>query len=85
MAASSALLLALGTDLTFFGDTWAFLLGRDGPLLDDLLRPHNEHIVILPVGIQKLAVELFGTSSDMSSRVLLTAMLAATAVGIAAR
>jgi hypothetical protein len=80
VAASSALLLALGSDLTFFGDTWAFLLGRDGPLLDDLLLPHNEHIVVLPVALQELTIELFGTTSDMSSRVLLTAMLAGTAI-----
>lgn len=80
MVASSALLLALGTSLTFFGDSWAFLLQRDGSTADLLLRPHNEHIVVLPVALQELAVEWFGTGSDMPSRVLLTAMLSGTAI-----
>lgn len=79
LAASSALLLALGSQLTFFGDTWAFLIDRRGDSLGDYLRPHNEHISVIPVALQKLAIAWFGMGSDLPSRVLLTAMLAATA------
>lgn len=79
LAASSALLLALGSQLTFFGDTWAFLIDRRDDSVDAFLLPHNEHISVIPVALQKLAIAWFGMSSDMPSRVLLTAMLAATA------
>jgi hypothetical protein len=80
VGASSALLLALGSGLTFFQDTWAFLLTRPGFSADTFFTPHNEHIVVIPVAIEKLLVEVFGTSSALPERIVLTVVLAATAI-----
>lgn len=80
LVVSSALLLWLGTDLTYFQDSWAFLVERRGFSAGDFLRPHNEHISVVPVAIQKLLLALFGMGSDFSERVVLTAMLGAIAV-----
>jgi len=79
LAASSALLLALGAQLTFFQDTWAFLLERRGTSASDFLRPHNEHISVIPVAIEKLLIGAFGMTTALPERILLTLMLAATA------
>ncbi len=80
VAASSALLLALSSGLTFFQDTWAFLLTRSGLSAHSFLTPHNEHIVVIPVAIEKLLVALFGTQSAAPERVVLMLTLAATAI-----
>lgn len=80
LIASSALLLVLDSDLTFFQDSWAFLMHRQGSSLDDFLAPHNEHIVVIPVILQKLLLEVFGMGSSMPEFVLLTLTLVVTAV-----
>lgn len=80
LLASGALLLALGAGLTFFQDTWAFLMHRREFDVEAFLAPHNEHIVLIPVAIHKLLLALFGMTSAASERVVLTALLLATAV-----
>lgn len=80
LLASGALLLALGSGLTFFQDTWAFLMDRRELDAHAFFAPHNEHIVLVPVAIQKLLLALFGMTSAASERVVLTALLLATAV-----
>jgi hypothetical protein len=77
--AAVALLLVLATDLTFFQDTWDFLLQRQGFNADAYLAPHNEHIVVAPVAIEQLLVGLFGTTSAMPEFVVLALMLAGAA------
>lgn len=44
------------------------------------LDPHNEHIVVIPVAIQKLLLVLFGMTSATPGRVVLTLLLLVTAV-----
>jgi hypothetical protein len=78
--AASALLLALAHDLTFYQDTWAFLMHRQELSADAFLQPHNEHIVLIAVAIQKLLLALFGMSSAMPEFAVMIACLAATAV-----
>jgi hypothetical protein len=78
LAASSALLLALEANLTFFQDTWAFLLRRRGLSVDVFLEPHNEHIVVIPVALEKLLVAVFGMASAAPEQVAMTLVLAAT-------
>lgn len=80
LAASAALLLVLDSRLTFFQDSWAFLMHRQDSSLDAFLAPHNEHIVVIPVALQKLLLALFGMGSAMPEFVLLTATLLITAV-----
>lgn len=80
VVASIGLLLALSWRLTFYQDTWAFLMTRRGGGVGDFLRPHNEHIVLIPVAIEKLLVGLFGMTTARPEYVVLTLLLAAAAV-----
>jgi len=73
-------LLTLGDGLTFYQDTWAYLLDRTGFSADVFLSPHNEHIVVIPVALEKLLVEVFGMSSALPEYLALDAMLLVTAV-----
>lgn len=79
LLAAAALLLVLGSGLTFFQDTWAFLMHRRELDADAFLAPHNEHIVLIPVAIQKLLLAVFGMTSAAPERLTLTLMLLATA------
>jgi hypothetical protein len=78
LLASAALLLALESNLTFFQDTWAFLLHRRGVSADVFLEPHNEHIVVIPVALEKLLIAVFGMTSALPEQVAMTLVLAAT-------
>ncbi|HEU4707460.1 MAG TPA: hypothetical protein VFS64_09740 [Solirubrobacterales bacterium] len=71
---SGAMLLVLTRDLTFFQDTWEFLINRRDLTLDNLLRPHNEHIVLIPVSIELFFLHVFGMSSALPEYLLLIAM-----------
>jgi hypothetical protein len=80
VTASVALLLAVTAGNTFFQDSWAFFFEREGNSPGDFLRPHNEHIVVIPVAIQKLLLALFGLSTELPEQLVLTVLLATTAV-----
>jgi len=80
LLASAVLLLALSSGLTFFQDTWEFLMNRRGFTVDAFLKPHNEHIVVIPVAIEQLFLRLFGMTSATPEYVWLTVSLLATAV-----
>lgn len=77
---SAILLLVFASGLTYFQDTWNFLMNRREFTADSLLEPHNEHIVVLPVAIEQLLLRVFGMSSAMPEYVLLIAALLVTAV-----
>jgi hypothetical protein len=79
LLASAVLLFALGWNLTFFQDTWAFLLERRGSSVDDFLDPHNEHLVLIPVAVTKLSVALFGMTTARPEMVVMTLTLLVTA------
>lgn len=80
LLASAALLVALTVGLTYFQDTWEFLMGRREFSADALLQPHNEHIVLFPVAIELLLLKAFGMSSALPEYVLLIAALLVTAI-----
>ncbi|HEX6601496.1 MAG TPA: hypothetical protein VF030_02540 [Solirubrobacterales bacterium] len=80
VALSVVALLVLSSGLTFFQDTWAYLMYRRDFSAAAFLDPHNEHIVVIPVAIEKLFVELFGMSSALPEYLLLDAMLVVTAL-----
>ncbi|HSK50264.1 MAG TPA: hypothetical protein VK889_07185 [Solirubrobacterales bacterium] len=80
LLAAGMLLLALSWNTTFFQDTWAFILDRRGWSANDFLKPHNEHLVPIPVLVTKLQLELFGMGN---ARPEIVAM-AATALAAAA-
>jgi hypothetical protein len=74
MAASAAVLLHYGSHLTFFQDSWEFLMHRRDPSVANLLEPHNEHIVLLPVLIAEASLRLFGMNSMTPELVLLVVL-----------
>jgi hypothetical protein len=77
---SGLMLLVLTRELTFFQDTWDFLMNRRDLTVDNLLRPHNEHIVLLPVSIELFFLHVFGMSSALPEYLLLIAMSLVSAV-----
>lgn len=54
------LILVLGRGLTFFYDEWTFVLTRAGHSADVFLRPHNEHISVIPVIVYKVLFKTVG-------------------------
>jgi hypothetical protein len=80
LLAAGAMLLVLTRELTFFQDTWEFLMNRRDLSVDSLLRPHNEHIVLIPVAIEIFFLHVFGMSSALPEYLLLIAMALVTAV-----
>lgn len=78
--ASAALLLALSWKLTYFQDTWEFLMNRRAVTADAFLMPHNEHIVVLPVAITQLLLRVFGMSSARPEYVVLVSALVISAI-----
>jgi hypothetical protein len=80
LAASAALVLALAHDYTFIQDAWGFLLERRGNSAGDFLQPHNEHIVVIPVAIQKALLPVFGLTTTLPELILLLAASLTTAV-----
>jgi hypothetical protein len=65
--ALGVLLLAAGGFLlyetrgtTFWGDEWTWILDRRGNDVDTFLKPHNEHLSLIPVAIYKLMFATVG-------------------------
>jgi hypothetical protein len=78
--ASACLLLLLGSRLTFLLDDWEFLVYRPGLSAESVLRPHGEHIVVLPVLIYKALQATFGMGSALPYRVVSTALFVLSAL-----
>src|SRR4051812_9235135 len=72
LAGAAVLFLALTWHFTFLIDSWEFLMNRRGFTADAFLKPHNEHIVVLPVAIQQVFLHIFGMGSARPEYVLLT-------------
>jgi hypothetical protein len=79
LAGAATLTLVLASKLTFYADTWEFLIDRRDPTVDTLLQPHNEHLVMIPVLIEQLILRVFGMTSAMPEYVVLVIFLLATA------
>ncbi len=79
LLAAAAVLLSYGHGLTWFQDSWEFLMNRRAFTADALFTPHNEHIVLIPVLLTQLSLRLFGMDSMLPEQVLLTALLLGTA------
>jgi hypothetical protein len=77
----AAVMLAVAQwGVTFFQDTWAFLLDRQDFSADAILAPHNEHIVVVPVLITKALLAVFGMSSNTPEQVAMALTLFAAAI-----
>jgi MFS family permease len=79
LATAAAVLLGYGHDLTFFQDTWEFLMHRRSLSADAILEPHNEHIVLIPVLVNQALLRVFGMSSMVPELVALVLTLLGTA------
>lgn len=75
MATAAAVLLSYGSDLTFFQDSWEFLMNRRELTVEAVFSPHNEHIVVVPVLVELLSLRLFGMDSMVPELVVLVALL----------
>jgi hypothetical protein len=71
MVVAFVLLFRKGLGTTFFYDEWNFVLNRRGWDPHSLLRPHNEHLSLLPVLIYKLLFVTVGLSHYWVYRVVL--------------
>ncbi len=80
LVAATALLIALSSSLTFYQDTWAFLIQRRPFDARAFFEPHNEHIVVIPVAIEKALVGIFGMTSALPEYIVLDVLLAVTAL-----
>ncbi|MGA8219245.1 MAG: hypothetical protein WB771_11820 [Solirubrobacterales bacterium] len=79
-AVSTAVLLELGSKLTFLLDDWEFLLYRPGLTAHSVLDPHGEHISIAPILIYKALLATVGMDSSLPYLAVDVAFVVATAV-----
>lgn len=79
MAVAAATILVLTSKATFFADTWDVLINRRDLSLHNLLYPHNEHLIAIPVLFEQLILRVFGMSSARPEYVLLVVFLLVTA------
>jgi len=79
LLAAAALILVLVRHLTYFADSWEFLMNRRHLTADAVLMPHNEHIVAIPVLIMQLFLRIFGMTSALPEYVVLVIGLSAVA------
>jgi len=71
LVCSGALLLYLARHGTFVADEWTFIGERMTPSLDTWLRPHNEHLSLLPVVAYELLFAAFGLATHLPYTALL--------------
>jgi hypothetical protein len=79
LLAAAVLILVLVRHLTYFADSWEFLMNRRHFTADAILQPHNEHIVAIPVLIMQVFLRIFGMTSAMPEFVVLVIGLSAVA------
>jgi hypothetical protein len=78
---AAAIVLTLAQwGVTYFQDTFAFLLDRQDLSADSFFAPHNEHIVVIPVAITKLLLAVFGMGSNTPEQVAMGLTLFAAAI-----
>ena len=67
-------LIWLGRSQWFINDEWDFLANRTAFNVDDLFRPHNEHLSTLPILAFRLLWSLFGLTSYVPYLALLVVL-----------
>jgi hypothetical protein len=82
VVAAFALILYLGRGVGFFFDEWNFVLDRQGHSLDAFLKPHNEHISLVPVLVYKVLFNVVGLSHHWPYLAVLGVMHAGLGVGV---
>jgi hypothetical protein len=77
-----ALILYLDRGVGFFFDEWNFVLDRQGHSLDAFLKPHNEHISLVPVLVYKILFNVVGLNHHWPYLAVLGVMHAGLGVGV---
>jgi hypothetical protein len=80
IVAAAIVLILAQWGVTYFQDTFAFLLDRQDFSADSFFAPHNEHIVVIPVAITKLLLAVFGMTSNTPEQVAMALTLFAAAI-----
>jgi len=78
--AASGLLVYLGRGLTPVVDEWAYISVYPGWGLETLLTPHNGHLVVFPLVVEKAITEIFGLESQLPFQLLNVTLSATVAV-----
>ena len=78
IACGCALLLWEARGATFAQDEWSFILFRRGFSADVFLRPHVNHLSVIPIAAYKLLLAIFGLTAYLPY-ILLLLLLHATA------
>jgi hypothetical protein len=65
LAASAALLLSYVSQLSFIGDEWQLMIGRQDWGADAFLEPFNENLIVGIVAVYKLGLATFGMESAL--------------------
>jgi hypothetical protein len=81
-AVAFALLMYLARGVGFYFDEWNFVLDRSGHSPDVFLKPHNEHIAVLPVLIYKVLLSVVGLDHHWPFLVVLVVMHVLLGVGV---
>lgn len=80
LSSAVAALLYQGRQLTYFYDEWEFIAARQGHGLDVFLRPHNQHLSIVPVTIYKALFKLVGLEPYWVYRLMIAVLVAVSAL-----
>jgi hypothetical protein len=80
LAAGAVMTLVLTWQLTFWQDTFDFLILRRDITWDTVFTPHNEHIIVFPTLIEQAIMRIFGLGNAHPEYILLTVFLIVTAL-----
>jgi MFS family permease len=80
LAAGAVMTIVLTWKLTFWQDTFDFLILRRDITWDTVMAPHNEHITVFPALIEMAIMRVFGLGNAHPEYILLTAFLIAAAL-----
>lgn len=80
LAVAAAMTLALTWSLTFWQDTFDFLISRRDVTWDTVFTPHNEHIIVFPTLIEQAIMRVFGLGNAHPEYILLAVFLIAAAL-----
>jgi hypothetical protein len=80
LTVAAAMTLFLTWQLTFWQDTFDFLINRRNVTWDTVLTPHNEHIIVFPTLIEQAIMRIFGLGNAHPEYILLTVFLIAAAL-----
>jgi hypothetical protein len=80
LTVAAAMTLFLTWQLTFWQDTFDFLIDRRDVTWDTVLTPHSEHIIVFPTLIEQAIMRIFGLGNAHPEYILLTVFLIAAAL-----